>query len=522
MISLQMKGYISPLSSPWGRASGLAIFSVLALLSIYYETVGSLVRIWYRSETYAHCFLIFPISGYLIWRRRFKLSELAPVGDLRPLLILPVLGLLWLLANLTGIIVLQQYAMVAMIPVLLWAVLGWEAVSEIAFPLGFLLFSVPFGEVLVPKLINFTADFAVGMLRLTGIPVYRDGTYFSIPSGDWSVVEACSGLRYLIASITLGCLFAYINYVSWQRRLLFIVLATIVPVIANGLRAYMIVMIGHFSGMTLAVGVDHLIYGWVFFGLVMALLFWLGAKWAEEPQPVAQVPHPAALDLFPRSEGKVMAIAAAALLTTAIWPLRVAYINTIAEENSLAVVELPPVAPASPWRASEPTADWRPGYVGAIAQQTAFYTDGRNSIVVFLEYYRGQKQGHELVNSQNLLVAQDPPSRWKVPSEAPTVISLAGQPTEVLQATVKSPQQEFLAWRWYWVDGGYTSSDMAAKALEAETKLLGDLTHEAGIIVAVEVTQDQASARAALQSFVDTMLPSIEQSLKGASGDAAP
>jgi hypothetical protein len=56
----------------------------------------------------------------------------------------------------------------------------------------------------------------------------------------------------------------------------------VVPVIANGLRAYMIVMIGHLSGMALATGVDHLIYGWLFFGLVMFIMFWIGSYWRED------------------------------------------------------------------------------------------------------------------------------------------------------------------------------------------------------------------------------------------------
>ena len=67
--------------------------------------------------------------------------------------------------------------------------------------------------------------------------------------------------------------------------MLFVALSVIVPIIANGMRAYMIVMIAHLSDMKLALGVDHLIYGWVFFGIVMLLLFWIGSFWREIPAP---------------------------------------------------------------------------------------------------------------------------------------------------------------------------------------------------------------------------------------------
>ncbi len=144
---------------------------------------------------------------------------------------------------------------------------------------------MPIGEALIPPLMDWTADFTVAALKLSGIPVYREGTFFTIPSGNWSVVEGCSGLRYLIASITVGALYAYLSYRKLWKRVLFVALSVIVPIIANGLRAYMIVMIAHLSDMKLALGVDHLIYGWVFFGVVMLLLFWVGSYWRDDAEP---------------------------------------------------------------------------------------------------------------------------------------------------------------------------------------------------------------------------------------------
>ncbi len=158
----------------------------------------------------------------------------------------------------------------------------------IAFPLAFLFLGVPFGEAFLPRLMDWTAEFTVGALRLSGIPVYREGNFFAIPSGQWSVVEACSGLRYLIASLTVGALFAYLNYQRMRKRVLFVALSIVVPVLANFLRAYMIVMIGHLSNMKLAVGVDHFLYGWVFFGIVIGLLFWLGSFWRDPAPSIEQ------------------------------------------------------------------------------------------------------------------------------------------------------------------------------------------------------------------------------------------
>jgi len=154
-----------------------------------------MVAIWERSETFAHGFAIVPISAWLIWRRRHAVAAL----DLRPgFLALPLLALAgfgWLLGQLAGAGVVQQYALVITIPLLVWAILGREVVRALFFPLFFLLLAVPFGEFLLPVLIEHTADFTVFALRLTGIPVYREGAFLTIPSGSWSVsiLSSCSG-----------------------------------------------------------------------------------------------------------------------------------------------------------------------------------------------------------------------------------------------------------------------------------------------------------------------------------------
>lgn len=95
----------------------------------------------------------------------------------------------------------------------------------------------------MPFFMEWTAKITVICLRMSGIPVYQEGLQFVIPSGNWSVVEACSGIRYLIASVTVGTLFAYLNYRSLKRRLLFVVVSFLVPIIANWARAYIIVML---------------------------------------------------------------------------------------------------------------------------------------------------------------------------------------------------------------------------------------------------------------------------------------
>jgi exosortase A len=215
-------------SKPGRYAAALTIGAIFWLLAWYSATAQSIVSIWERSETFAHGFLIVPISVWMIWRRRHELAGLELRPDFRGLPVLAVTGFGWLLGYLAGAGIVQQYAMVLMIPLLVWTILGTKVVQAFTFPLFFLLFAVPFGEFLIPTMIDYTADFTILALRLTGLPVYREGNFFMVPSGTWSVVEACSGVRYLIASLTLGCLYAYLTYRSLARRAVFIAFSVIV------------------------------------------------------------------------------------------------------------------------------------------------------------------------------------------------------------------------------------------------------------------------------------------------------
>src|SRR3546814_4627504 len=75
------------------------------------------------------------------------------------------------------------------------------------------------------------------LLQLFGVPAAVDGVLITIPNGYSEVAEACSGAKFVIAMIAYGTLVANVCYVSWSRRAAFMVMALVVPVLANGLRA---------------------------------------------------------------------------------------------------------------------------------------------------------------------------------------------------------------------------------------------------------------------------------------------
>jgi exosortase A len=500
----------------WAKTGLLLLLVLVAIVALFYETAWSIVSIWIRSETYAHGFLIVPISLWLVWQKRSSLAKFAPQPAYLPIVLMLGVGFAWLLGYLVDVLVVKQLAFVGLVVLSIWAVIGTPAARVLAFPIGFLFFAVPVGEALIHPLMNFTADFTVHLLRLTGIPVYREGTFFSIPTGEWSVVEGCSGLRYLIASVTLGVLYAYLTYIKLWKRLLFVVISIGVPIIANGLRAYMIVMIAHLSGNKLALGIDHLIYGWVFFGIVVTIMFLIGAFWRDPPQEEEVSKKPIG---GRRLGSSIIVIAVASVLVAAIWP---ALAWTLARTPPAATAPIKLQAPVGVdgWRQSKVSAwDWRPHVVNPDGSLYQFYVKGQQTPVgLYLGAYRSQRHGAELLTSQNYMIRQKHPV-WSQTELTTRLVRLDGKEDFVKQSDLKSINgQRLLAWYWYRVGDRYTGDQYIGKLYELLERVVAH--RRDGVFIAVTTQYDDKEQKAAkrLQAFLVQMLPSIERELDRAVG----
>jgi exosortase A len=495
----------------WRVALPLTVAVIVSILAAYWRTAESIVAIWWRSETFAHGFLIVPISVVLIWMKRREVARLAPEADYLGLVLLAGAGLAWLVAAAGQVQVVQQYALTAMIPAAVVAVAGRRVALALAFPLAFLLFGVPVGEVLIPPLMNWTAHFTVAAIRLSGIPVFSEGTFFTIPSGTWSVVEGCSGLRYLIASITVGTLYAYLSYQSFWKRALFVVLSVIVPIIANGLRAYMIVMIADLSDMRLALGFDHLIYGWVFFGFVIFLLFWLGSFWRDPAPDASRDEGTALLSAQPPSRARMAGSAIVAVAIAAAWPLWAAHLDRAGAASGTPILASP--AGVSGWVIdAAPLTDWRPRYRGASASLFDVYRKGDRAVALYLGYYRHQHRGAELITTTNVMVVQKDPV-WGNIGDSKRMEDLGQGQVVIRQTRLRSAGQRLLIWDWFRISGRDLSNPYLAKLILARDRLLGRGDDGAAIILATPYSGDAQHAEKTLREFAAEMLPSIDAAL---------
>jgi exosortase A len=497
---------------------------LVATLFLFRETATAIVSIWIRSDTFAHGFLVPPIVAWLIWRQRHTLAAMAPRPSPWILLLLLGAGLAWLMGDLVAVNAATQLAFVTLLVLLVPAVLGTAVARAIAFPLVFMYFAVPFGEFAMPQLMVWTADFTVFALRLSGIPVLREGLQFVIPSGSWSVIEACSGVRYLIASLTVGTLFAYLNYQSTTRRVIFIIVSILVPIVANWMRAYFIVLLGHLSGNTLAVGIDHIIYGWVFFGVVIMLMFMIGARWSE-PEPPSGLAQTAP-DSGRATPAKKLALSrvayagfSAVVVLLISMPLLARWaINASSLVTPVHLTLAPTLAPD--WALSPtPVASFEPAFQNPSASVNATYQNASNRVGLYIGYYRQQDYSRKLVSSENVLVPSKDPLWAQVSADTRRVV-WGGDTQQVRSAELRGSaapgrqsEQRLLVWRIYWVNGKWTASDMLAKVYGALYRLMGRGDDGAAIIVYADKGQ-AGEGEATLVSFVQANASTIERLLE--------
>ena len=531
------------------RPAIICIATIAIVVALFWSTVTSIVGIWSASETFTHGYFVLPVFFWLVWRQRDALDRLQIDPDYLALLPLTGAGALWLLCKLAGIQVGEHLAFVLILIFSLWCALGRNIADVIKFPLAFLVFLAPVGEELVPYLMEITADMTVWAIRQTNIPIYREGLFFSLPSGNWSVVEACSGIRYLISSTVLGALYAYLSFCSLRLRVAFMGIALAVPILANSMRAFIIVMLGHFSGNEIATGVDHLVYGWLFFGIVMFALFSIGG-WLRKFDVLPLSDAPTSLsseevkDGSPANQRKLTSTTSsndsgnkqirgifpgliAASVFSAVWPLWFATANinnSSITPNTLAATFLPAgkIIDESVEPLVSTVSSWQPRNHGHDVRVESHYIfEGaqnqklppvRTIAFVYLE----QQQGKEMISSRNTLVAtRDDP--WRLIQSANIAVeferssenNVDGLNTETItvkESVLKSSVQQLKVWQWYRIGSTLTSSVLVAKFVEVRNKLFLRDTVSATYILAADATHAES-----FKVLSDTMTMILEE-----------
>jgi exosortase/archaeosortase family protein len=150
-----------------------------------------------------------------------------------------------------------------------------------AFPLLFLFLMVPLPQSIVNTIafpLQLTAaGLAVEGLHLVGVPALVEGNIIHLANGPLFVAEACSGLRSLMALVTLGVVFAYFFRRNLVERIIIVASTIPIAILVNSFRVGLTGVLASYWGHEMAGGVVHETQGMFTFGIAFLML--LGEAW---------------------------------------------------------------------------------------------------------------------------------------------------------------------------------------------------------------------------------------------------
>ncbi len=482
----------SPVAEGWSLHLRLLGIAVAAILLLHWREAVELVGIWWHVSTYNHCLVVIPIIAWLVQQRSEELAKIRPAIWTPGLAWVALGGLTWLLGEAASVALGRHLALILMLQGTVVTLLGRAVALGLVFPLAYAFFLVPVGEEIVPQLQMVTADLTMLFLGWTDIPAYIEGVFITTPTGYFEVAEACSGVMFLIAMIAFGALVANLCFRSWSRRIGFMALCIIVPIVANGIRAFGTIYISHFRGIEFAAGFDHIFYGWFFFAFVLIAVVAMGWRFFDRgiAEPMIDGDRLAALPYRSFALRPALAGLAATLILPVGWSaLIAAQVETVPE--TVAMPEVPG------WERIEynPIYPWQPRFDGADSQQLIRYRNADSGATVDLAValYADQSDGREIVGyGQGAL---DPASQWAWTRDT---VAPAGGKAE--QFTAPGPVLREVA-TFYRIGDKLTGSATHVKLETLKNRLLGGDSRAVAVLVSAERIGD-SDPRAAIDAFL--------------------
>ena len=257
--------------------AALAGSFVVAYLPTYLRLAGGA----WASEQEGHGPIIMAMAAWAAWQQRDKLYSI----ELRPA---PVAGWIILLLSLLLMAVtrsqdLLMVEVATQIPVLLGCLLligGWKTARIFAFPLAFLVFSIPppgwLLDAFTVPLKAWVSDVVTNFLYDLGYPVAQNGVMIMISSYELMVKDACSGMNSIFVLPAVGVFYIH-EFVrdDWVRKTILVLSTIPIAILANCFRVLALVLGAYYLGVDRIEGLFHDATGlalWVFALILFFLL----------------------------------------------------------------------------------------------------------------------------------------------------------------------------------------------------------------------------------------------------------
>jgi len=495
------------LPEAWRLPLSLFAAGLACILFLFSGPIEDAVFLWSNRSAYNHCYLIIPISLFLLWENRGQLSESVPTPSLLGLVGIAGFSAVWIFAAAAGIAEGEHIAIVGLIQSLIIALFGTRIYRQNLIAFLYLWLLVPTGTFLLPTLQQIALVQTEFLLNLSGIPNFVEGFIVEVPTGRYHIAPGCAGLNFVLSSIALTPLYGYLIYQSWQKRLAAVGIMLLVALVANAIRIFAIIALAEWSNKQIDIVDDHLLYGWGFFAVILLLMGWMGLKFEDPPQKhiQGQTSAPSPIDSRKLIVSGLVAIAL-------MWPAPLYYQNSQRDVNVDEVMIDWPQS-SDNWSQIDDIDDWQANFPTAHGFSKAQYSNGETNLNVNVAYYWRQIEGRELINKINAPAGADP---WLAQSRKMRSVTLDGADATVIQQISLREPEVRLVWHWYWIDGAFVSRTTEAKLRQAKVSLVGGETRAAAIMVSAPITTTIESAAAEMSAFVESNFP-IREILSSAS-----
>ena len=479
----------------------------LAFAACYATVVVAMAGQWWSNTMYNYAFLIPAIAAYMVWIERDRAAR--AVGGPSYLTGLPVLafGLVLLVIGRVGsLLILEEFSILPTLAGLVLLGGGLSLLRAVALPLAYLLFMIPFWEVLIARLHHplqiSSATIAEALLHAVRIPVHRTDTLLAIPAVTLEVAEACSGVNFLVAIAAIALPYVYLAVATTWRRILVAVFAIVVAMVSNGVRIALIGMSQQYAWWDDLHGPAH-----VFHGMVVAVVgygaMFVGAHYLGGAPPAAAAAATAPVRPAAPAGARTRALTSAAVILFIAAAFRVwvgaAPPGTLHDLSELSVA----------------VGDWMP--VGGVPAESAVRAEGADREVarsfasptlghahLYVGYYATQVQGHELPSVPGSVTAR---------STVDVGLS-SGEQVRIVAGRVEGPPERIVLY-WYDVAGRTASEPLRAKGLTIWNGLLHHRT--SGALVAITLDPpagvDRIRAEAAARELAREALPAVRRYL---------
>jgi len=493
---------------------GLFMIVSTLLLFVYSDTLIYLINDWtqWQNGEYAHGFVVIVVAIVMVWGRRESLQQINIRPNFLGIFFVLSFSLSWMIGILLGIRVVESLSFFLMIPSIIFALSGWQFVTRLWFPLAFLLVAFPVWELFLPHLQSLAASISHLFLKISGTTVLREDAYLIVPAGKFLVAEGCSGLRYLLAAMTFGGFFIYLEHLTKWRAAAFFGIVVFAAILANALRITAVIIAGNMTEMQHPWVHDHLMLGWYIFAGMLLPVFWIGNRLGDAEEKVKKEVIAGKVDFINKKSASYSALIPVLLIALIAGPSLKNILLSRAKASVNTDLQLSTPTGQGNWKplleSNSARRNIEPKYEGADHIADQVYSDRNSQARLFIALYQQQKQDKELINVHNYFFNEE---QWQAISSVIFTPDNSGHQLLEVQL-INNYGEEKVIWYWYRIAGKTTTKPIVTKLFDLYGMII-DKNSSSAIMMSVDQTEGIEQARSHLASFYSSIIKQVNENL---------